>query len=285
MISAAEIDAVIRERIRPYVTEPGHVVIIRDVAENMTFWRERIIASVSGVATRMHRTNGHELHVRMRIGPDEFIQRSQWFNGVARWFSGSETDGRRLCEVWNAEAESRGEQHRFRVCKTLINCQWVWRGVDPVAVTATVQSVRILRHEKHYVSEVHDLTKSRGDIRRKIWSLAVGEDCIVNCDRKTAYKLTEAERLRHRDRTRRFRFKTVQTENGPQVRVLRMVDSALYDIASWRVDECRDFHGHSRNRWYLMGRLNREFAKGKPNAQIFETISYTETTFTIKRVR
>ena len=285
MISAAEIDTVIRERIRPYLTEPGHVVIIRDVAENMTLWRERIIASVSGVATRIHRTNGHELHVCMRIGPEAFIQRSQWFNGVARWFSGSETDGRRLCEVWNAEAKSRGEQHRFRVCETLINCQWIWRGVDPVAVTATVQSVQILRHEKHYVSELHDLTKSRGDIRRKIWSLAVGEDCIVNCDRKTAYKLTEAERLRHRDRTRRFRFKTVQTETGPQVRVLRMVDSPLYDIASWRVDECRDFCGHARNRWYLMGRLNREFAKGKPNAQIFETISYDEKTFTIKRVR
>jgi hypothetical protein len=244
----------------------------------------------SGVSTRILRfaagkSERVELCVRLRVKPHDLIQRPQWMNGCARTFPGCEIDARTICAAWNAECRSQNEGHRFRVLDIGVQREWSSNESFGAQLIATTETMRILKHEKSYVSEMHDLTRSRGGIRSQIWSLAVGQDCLVNCDRKTAYKLTEAERLRHRDRTRRFRFKTVETDEGPRVRVLRMVDDVLYNLASWQVGECREFTGHTRNRWYVMSRLNREFAKGQPNAQIYEVAGYTENTFTIERIR
>ena len=287
----AAIEKTIHEFIRPHVTQCGKIVRIHDIQTNLIVWRRRIetICRDAGVSLSIPRNVGNRgpLWVRIKPGPEMFQQRPQWMIGTERTFSGCEYDGRKLCEVWNSEAKARREQHRFRVVLdgSVQTGGYVCHKEQVATLTSWTHTVKILKHEKGYVTTQHVKGKTTADIRAQIWALSELETCLIDCERQRAYKIVESQRLRYRDRVRRFRFKVVDTPEGKRLRVLRMVDRPLYDLGNWQVEEERQFHGHARNRWRLLARLNRDFAKNRPQAAIYETSCYTETTFTIKRVR
>lgn len=271
------IDRLISNVILPWCQIAGNVACVDGTIEELACWRRRL--ANRNLSTSCKRRNPNRLYIRRKVNWSLLSAPTQWMAGVTRSFEMSEMDANRLCLAWNEKAKESHSPFRYRV---MDHSAWAIRRKGICLLQCSAQ---ILKHEKNYVTR--DVMKSvtNREIRDKIWSLDVLESVVIECDRRKAYKAAEAQRLRQRDRVRRFRFKAVKGSSETQTTVQRLRDKTLFDVSNWPVGDTREFEGNDKQRWYLLGKLNREFAKGKPKAQIYESVHYTYNTFTLKRVR
>lgn len=282
------------------IDKTGQLIQVYDHPENIQLWRNcfrRLNDSLKAsgkMLTVVGRTeskvvsNGRrftELWVRFKVNPAA-IDRNDWAINESRVIPGIDSDGKILCWYWDAEARTTQADYRWKLL------DWKMDLAEKICISGPGWSteirvwsscVEIIKHERGQIRFNCDVCMTRSEIRRRIWSLSIGEEIVVDCNRLAAYRCVERQRKRMRETSRKFRF--VTTDNPNQTRVKRVADKPVFDVDNWPAGEIRQFQGHAGARHNLLRSLNKQFMQQVADAAIYETEEFDGQKFTIKRIR